>query len=263
MKISAVVITKNEESNLSRLLKSVLGVVDEVLVVDSGSTDGTEKVLNSYAELIKVRFISTEWKGYGLTKNYGNQLAHYDWILSLDADEELSSELRAEIQQIKKKHNISTTTQEFVFTVNRLTRYAGHWIHYSGWNPDWHVRLFKKTAALWNNAEVHETLEFSKEVEVIKLKGRLNHYSYSSVADHLAKLTQYAKLGSKEITRKSYLTLFLKMLFNPLFRLFRVIFFKGAFLDGRYGVVIAFLTAYGVFLKYRFAIERKLVAANK
>ena len=133
-KISAVIITYNEEKNIRRCLASLQGIAEEIVVVDSHSTDRTKEICSRYEN---VNFISTDWKGFSDTKNYGNDIAKHSWIISLDSDEELSKELKANIASLELK-------EENAYEFNRLTNYCGKWVKYCGWSPDIKVRLFNK-----------------------------------------------------------------------------------------------------------------------
>ena len=161
-KLSVVIITFNEEQNIARCLDSVQGVADDVVVLDSFSTDATERISRKY----DVNFIQRKWEGYSRTKNFANNQAKYDWILSLDADEALSDKLRASILEIKSREIPETCS------FNRLTNYCGNWIRHSGWYPDVKVRLFERNQGHWEG-KIHEQLVFKTEMPVLHLEGDL------------------------------------------------------------------------------------------
>ena len=156
MLLTAVIITKNEEFNISRCLQSLKDVADEIVVVDSFSTDSTEEICKSF----NVRFVQQEWLGYSEQKNFANSLASNDWIFSIDADEVLSDELKKSILELKNK-NIS---DDNVFSMNRLTNYCGHWIRHCGWYPDRKIRIWNRKVGKWQG-EIHETIEFLTEIK--------------------------------------------------------------------------------------------------
>ena len=156
MLLTAVIITKNEERNILRCLNSLLDVADEIVVVDSGSTDRTEEICNSF----NVKFVQQEWLGYSEQKNFANNLASNDWILSIDADEELSEKLKNSISELKNQR----LSDDEVFSMNRLTNYCGHWIRHCGWYPDRKIRIWNRTVGKWQG-EIHETIEFSAEIK--------------------------------------------------------------------------------------------------
>ena len=175
MKISAVIITKNEERNILRCLNSVQDVVDEIIVVDSGSTDSTADICEQFG----VKCVQQEWLGYSEQKNFANSLASNDWILSIDADEELSDELKHSVLKYKSKH----VSPDLVFSMNRLTSFCGHWIRHCGWYPDRKIRIWNRKVGKWQG-EIHETLEFSSDVQEKPLKGDLLHSSFDSAYEY-------------------------------------------------------------------------------
>lgn len=187
--ISAVIITKNEEKNILRCLDSLQGLVDEIIVVDSFSVDGTPQICRAFPD---IQFVQTEWRGYGETKNFGNSLAQSDYVLSLDADEELSPELRQEILHLKP--NLSG-----VFSLNRLTNYCGTWIRHSSWFPDYQMRLFPRKLGQWNKSVVHEHLVFSEPLQMSHLRGLLFHYSISSLEQHILTVNRYTSLAAERL----------------------------------------------------------------
>lgn len=237
-KLSAVIITFNEARNIKRCIASLDGVVDEIVVVDSFSTDATASICKS----LGVQFHQREWKGYSKQKNYGNGLASNDWILSIDADEALSEELKTSI--IREKES----GKDNDFSFNRLTNYCGKWIHHSGWYPDTKVRMFNRAKDDWQG-EVHEKLTVDLAA-VRKLKGDLLHYSYHSVSDHVRRTDTYSTLGAKELFEQGKTASILKLLFNPWLKFNKMYLIRLGFLDGMEGFTIALITAYGTFLKY-------------
>jgi len=237
-KLSAVIITYNEARNIKRCIASLQGVADEIVVVDSFSTDATPSICKG----LNVQFHQREWKGYSKQKNYGNGLASNDWILSIDADETLSEELKTAILTEKE------FGKGFNYSFNRLTNYCGKWIHHSGWYPDTKVKMFNRTKDDWQG-EVHEKPTVDPST-VKKLKGDLLHYSYHSVSDHVKRTDVYSTLGAKELFETGKKASKLKLLFNPWLKFNKMYFIKLGFLDGMAGFTIALITAYGTFLKY-------------
>ena len=237
--LTAVIITKNEASNISRCLTSLQSVAEEVLVIDSGSTDDTVTV----ARQLGARVITSEWKGYALTKNFGNDLASNDWILSIDADEVISPELATEILQLKL-----TAGEAYAF--NRLNNFFGQWIKHSGWFPDWKTRIFDRRNAYWVGAHVHEKLKFSESVQTKKMKGLLYHYSYQSHEDHWNRIELYSSLSAAELFASRAKPSWLKQKGGPAFRFFKTYLLNKGFLDGRAGWIISKRAARTVALKY-------------
>lgn len=192
-KITAVIITLNEERNIRRCLDSLAGVADEVIVVDSGSTDCTEQICREAG----VRFVHHDWEGYDGQKNYADGLASHEWTLSVDADEALSPALRESLLALKRQGLDGGA----VYAVNRLTNYCGCWIRHCGWYPDARVRLWRTGLATWDG-EVHEELHFSSAVRRVPLEGDLWHYSYYTVAEHVERTERYATLAADKAFRQ-------------------------------------------------------------
>lgn len=239
--LSAVIITFNEEKNIARCLESIKEVADEIIVVDSFSTDGTEEICTRYP----VQFHKTTWKGYSQTKNQAQALAKYDYILSLDADECLTEELKLEILNHKK------TGFKGVYSMNRLTNYCGKWIHFSGWNPDWKIRIFPKKHVRWNDSIVHEELIVPNDLIVYSLNGRLQHYSYISTKQHREKADQYSRLTAKKYAEKGKKSTLLSPILSAFGRFISMYFLKLGFLDGKAGWQIAKISALSNAYKYK------------
>ena len=240
-KISAVIITFNEERNIARCLQSLQGVADEIIVVDSGSTDKTEEICKKF----EVKFIFQEWLGYGEQKNFANSFAKFDYILSLDADEELSDTLKKSILDAKQNFTAD------VYCVNRLTNYCGKkWIKHCGWYPDTKIRLWKKGKAEWNTDKVHERLIIKSGVTTPLLKGDILHYTYYSIVEHISVVNQYTTLFAEGYYAKNKRTTILKIMFAPFWGFLRDYFFRKGFMDGYYGFVICIIASFSTFLKY-------------
>lgn len=240
IKLTVAIITYNEEKNIGRCISSVLEVGDEILVVDSFSSDKTESICNEFG----VRFVQNIFKGHIEQKNYALELATYPYVLSLDADEALSPELLEEIKRIK---------QDFKFDgyrFNRLTNYNGHWVHHCGWYPDTKLRLVNKSKAMWRGTNPHDILKMNGKESVGFLKGDLLHYSYESIASHVIqtnKFTSISALAAFQAGKKSSL---FKIITRPIFKFLRDYFYKRGFLDGRYGFIICSINALSAMLKY-------------
>ncbi len=241
MKISATIICKNEERNITRCIESLLGVADEIIVVDSFSTDSTPKICQSYPQ---VRFVQQTWLGYSAQKNFANQLATNDFILSIDADEALSESLQNSLLALKKNG-----ANHDAYTFNRLTNYCGRWIRHSGWYPDAKLRLWDRRKGSWQGM-IHEEIKMLTGSKIGHLKGDLLHYSYYSVIDHLRQMTVYTEIMAKDNIAKGKKATFNKLILSPLFKFFQSYFLQLGFLDGFYGLVVCTLSAYATFLKY-------------
>ncbi|MFN8791623.1 MAG: glycosyltransferase family 2 protein [Bdellovibrionales bacterium] len=247
MKLSVVICTKNEEKNIGRCLAAVQSVADEIIIVDSMSTDRTEEIARSFP---RVQFVKRPWKGFSQTKNEANELATGDYVLSLDADEELSSELQQELKALKPNFH-------GVYTINRMTNYCGQWIRYSGWFPDRHLRLFPKGRAAWEGHFVHEKLKAPPELVVSHLQGLVFHYSYYTMEEHRQRIESYSSLGAQELISRRKRIHKLSLWINPLARFLKCYVFKFGFLDGYFGLVIAVLSAKAVYLKYSKAYRAR------
>lgn len=239
-KLSVVIITKNEERNIERCLKSIMPVADEIIIVDSLSTDKTEEICKNF----NVKFISQKWLGYSNQKNFANSLTTNNYILSIDADECLSEEL---IQSIQNEKNNNFTAQAYDF--NRVTFFCGNPVKHCGWNNDYRVRLWEKDAAQWVG-DIHELLKFSNETPVKRLSGDMLHYSFHSVEQHIEQINTFSSLSAKAKFDKGKKSSILAIIFQPMWRFIRMFFFQRGFLDGFTGFVVCRNSAYAVYLKY-------------
>ena len=240
-KLTAVIITLNEERNIGRCIDHLLPVCDEIIVVDSFSTDRTAEICNEK----KVRFVQTKWKGYAATKNFANALATHEYIFSVDADEAPDETLQHQILAIKKEGFIG------LYEVNRLTNYCGKWIRYSGWYPDWKIRIFPKSKTKWTGAYVHEELTFSVKLEQKRLGGHLLHYSYYNFTEHRERADKYSILTANKLYAQDKKASFAKPFFSAVGRFIAMYFIKKGFMDGFMGFKIAQISAASNFLKYK------------
>ena len=239
-KLSVVIITYNEEKNIERCLQSVLNVADEIIILDSFSTDQTVSI----AEKHNAKVFNHEFLGYANQKNYANNLATYDLILSLDADEALSEELRESILSVKK--NIPFDA----YKVNRLTNYAGTWIHHCGWYPDQKIRLFNKKNASWGGPRLHELLILPKESKIGHLQGDLLHYSFHTEMDHLIQIDKFTSISSKELFDNGKKATFYHLYIKPSIRFFTDYIIKLGILDGRAGFIVCKNAYKASYMKY-------------
>lgn len=240
MKISATIITLNEERNIARCIDSLVHVADEILIMDSGSTDRTKEICMEKG----VTFFHQPWLGYAQQKNCLNQKASYDMILSIDADEEVSPELQAELISIKQ--NSSTG----VFALNRLTNYCGTWVYHSGWYPDRKVRLFPKEIK-WEGDLVHETLSMPSGIQVVILKSHLYHYSYYSHEQHRKRADHYSSLTAMKYVQAGKVVYVGQPVLSACIRFFSMYILKRGFLDGKQGFHIARISAASNYFKYK------------
>jgi glycosyltransferase involved in cell wall biosynthesis len=239
MEISAVIITYNEERRLEGALKSLAGVAAEIIVVDCHSTDETVRIARKYTDKVFER----TWTNFADQKNFGNSKASHPWILSLDSDERLSPELRAELLELQKGE-----PEADAFSMPRLVFYLGRWVRHSGWYPDRKVRLFRRDGARWEGEYVHEKLVFAGRLR--KLRGSLHHFTYRNIGEHLARINKFSDLGAQKLYGQRKKARWHHLLFLPFFRFLRAYIWKGGFLDGFPGLVISVLTGYAVFARY-------------
>lgn len=246
MKLSATLITLNEEKNIERCLRS-LAFADEVIVVDSGSTDQTVELAKKHGAKVFVR----PFDGFGQQKNFAAEQASNPWILSIDADEEVDEVLSRGISMVLNRPEMQIAC---CYRVNRRTNYCGQWIYHGGWYPDRLVRLYQKDQARFTEPEVHEEIISAKSGHSPLLPGHLNHYSFPTVESQVLVNIKYAKLGAKALLRKKgKRPSFLSMLFRPLGKFIECYIIKRGFLDGSMGLIIALNATHSMFMKYSFA----------
>jgi glycosyltransferase involved in cell wall biosynthesis len=238
MKITATIITLNEERNIGRAIES-LRCCDEILIVDSGSVDRTVEL----AEKLGARVVEAGWRGYAGQKNWAAEQATHDWILSLDADEALSEALEAEIWNLKK-HG----PRYDAYTMPRLAQYLGRWILHSGWYPDRKLRLYDRRKAKWVGDFVHERVEVSGRPG--HLETNLLHFTCDSLSEHVKSLDRYTTLAAQELASRKVRIGWLRLIVEPPWTFVRTYFWQAGFLDGLEGLIIAYMAAFYTFLKY-------------
>ncbi|TAF32481.1 MAG: glycosyltransferase family 2 protein [Cytophagales bacterium] len=238
--ISVVVITFNEAKNLRRCLKSVRGVADEIVVVDSFSTDQTESI----ARELGARFIQHTFEGHIEQKNWAISQATFPHVLSLDADEALSETLRASILKVKQLWTHDG------YSFNRLTNYCGHWVRHCGWYPDVKLRLWDSRMGAWGGQNPHDTYLMSAQAQTTSLEGDLLHYSYYSISEHIAQLNKFTTIGAEADFKKGKRVSVLGMVFKSIWKFIRDFVFKKGFLDGYTGFLVCAISAFASFSKY-------------
>ena len=240
-KISAVIITLNEQSNIERCLKS-LHWADEVLIYDSGSVDLTVEI----AEKLGAKIFKGPWLGFGPTKKKATELATHDWIISVDADEEISDELSHEI-----KKTIAESSSQMAFKIPRLSFYMGRWIKYGGWYPDAQLRLFNKKSYQWNMAAIHEKVESINQIQLIQqLKCNMYHYVFENIEHQVSTNNKYSSLQALNMYKNNKSFNYFHFFTKPYVKFLECYFLKRGFLDGWAGYVIARNAAYSVYLKW-------------
>jgi len=245
LNISAVIITFNEERNIDRCLKSLQNVADEIIVLDSFSTDKTEEICRTY----KVKFFTHAFDGHVQQKNRVMSMASNDLVLSLDADEALDEELANEIRSIKNRSDVAA------YKFNRMTNYVGQWIKHSGWYPDTKVRLWDKTQGKWGGTNPHDKVILNNNIAVKHLKGNILHYSYYSVEEHFKQNNYFTSIAALEMFKNGKKANIFMAIIKSIWIFKRNYLFKLGFLDGYYGFIICKLTAQATFSKYIKLIE--------
>ncbi len=238
MKLTATVITHNESRNIAAALDSV-SWADEIVVVDSGSTDDTVEIAKRLATRVEVR----DWPGYGAQKNYAASLASNDWILSLDADERVTPALAQEIRGV-----LSGGAAHPGYRVPRIAFYLGRWIRGTDWYPDSQLRLYDRRAGRWDERRVHESIALTGTVGM--LQHELQHYPYRSISHHLATIDRYTTLAAEEWHAAGRRVNVAEILVHTELAFARNYVLKAGFMDGSAGLIVSTLNAYYVFLKF-------------
>ena len=240
-KLSVVIITFNEERNIERAIKSVQSIADEIIIVDSFSTDGTKSICEQY----NVNFQQRQWTGYSDQKNFANNLAVNPYIFSLDADEAIDATMELDILKYKKEGF------KGVYITNRLVNYCGKWIKHSTWYPDKKIRIFEKSMAHWEGEFVHEELNFASDIPKIELKGHLEHYTYYNFVEHRERADQYSFLTAQKMHKRGKKAHVLKPYLSAIARFTSMFLIHLGFLDGYMGFKIAQISAQSNVVKYK------------
>ena len=241
VKLSVVIITLNEERNIGRCIDSVVAIADEVLVVDSFSTDQTKAIATERG----ARFVENEFLGHIQQKNFALSEATYDHVLSLDADECLSEKASERIGEIKENwvHD--------GYSLKRLTNFCGAWIRHCGWYPDRKVRLVDRRVAEWGGTNPHDRLMLSDTASAFPLQEDILHYSFPTIASHVRTANSFSEIAAKQNVEAGKRAYFLRdVILNPLFTFLKKFIFQRGFMDGYYGFIVCAMSAYSNFLKY-------------
>ncbi len=256
IKISLTVITFNEEKNILRCLNSVVGLVEEIVVVDSFSIDKTKEICfafaEKYAQEIQFRFIENTFLGHIQQKNFAITCAKNDYILSLDADEAVSEKLKKSILEINKNNFCD------VYEMSRLTNYCGSWIKHTDWYPDIKTRLFDRKKAHWAGINPHDKIIFFDDITQKKttkntakrLEGDILHYSFHTIEQHLQQMNYFTNINAKEAFKNGKKASLLKILGSPILKFFSSYIVRLGFLDGYAGFLVCAISAFASFVKY-------------
>jgi glycosyltransferase involved in cell wall biosynthesis len=240
LKISVAIITLNEERNIKRCLESVQSIANEIVIVDSGSSDATQIIAQDYP----AKFIVHPFEGHIQQKNYALQCCVNEWVLSLDADEALSEDLCNSIKDIQEDDNA------IAYSMNRLTNYYGKWIRYGGWYPDKKIRLFKKSNAKWGGENPHDKIIITQKDSVRHLKGDILHYSFYTFLEHRKQVIKFSQIAANQRILKNKAPSFLQGCIHGGWSFIRSFIFSIGFLDGMRGYNIARMAALYSFRKY-------------
>ncbi len=237
---SIVIICKNEVHNIVRILTIAHRISNDVVVVDSGSTDGTQSLVSAAGAVL----LETNWEGYGNNKNKGVAIAKNDWILSLDADEVPDETLLNELE------NISLEEVSVVYNMKRRAFIGDTMIRYGDWGNDSCIRVYNRKHTQWNLSKVHETLSLPENTKTIRLKGYLHHFTSRNIHDFALKTVKYASLSASEYYQRGKKAGWVKLYLSAPFSFIKNYFFRLGFLDGRAGYTVAKMNAFYTWLKY-------------
>lgn len=252
-KISACIISYNEEKKIEDCLKSLLPVADEIIIVDSLSTDSTLKIAEKYTDKI----YHQKFLGHIEQKNLAVEKASYDWVLSLDCDERLTEELQQSIHAIK---NQLDDTNADAYCMSRKTFYVYRWLNHC-WYPDIKTRLFNKKTAHWGGTNPHDRV-ITDSNNIVKLNGDIQHYSFDNLSAHIQTIDRFTEIGADEIIRKGKRVSVFSPFTHGLWTFIKIYFIKRGFLDGFAGILVASLSMVHVFVKYSKAILKRKQDSN-
>jgi glycosyltransferase involved in cell wall biosynthesis len=238
--ISVVIICKNESHIIGKTIAAAQCITDDVVVVDSGSTDGTQQIVTAAG----ARLLETDWQGYGKNKNKGVAIARYDWILSIDADEIIDDKLTKQLLELNPQEDA------VVYNIRFRAFLGNDMIRYGEWANDAHIRLYNRKQVCWNEAQVHEALLFPTDVKVLTLKGYIQHYTSKNIEDFAHKTVNYAMLNALKYHQQGKKAGWLKCRIAPVFSFVKNYIFRLGFLDGEPGFTVAKMNAWYTWLKY-------------
>jgi glycosyltransferase involved in cell wall biosynthesis len=240
--VSIVIITKNEAALIANCIEMALLITDDIVVIDSGSTDQTLNIVRQYG----CRFYYKNWTGYGANKNKGIELARHNWILSIDADEVPNMEL------VLAMYDLDLRDPNIVYDIKFRSFFGKKLIRHGSWGRDHHLRLFNRTVVKWSESEVHETLILPANIHIKKLTGNVNHYSVQNIHECNSKAVYYARLSAKQYMISGKKATFSKLYFSPAFGFVKNYLFRLGFLDGAEGLDIALMIYKNTRLKYAY-----------
>lgn len=235
-------IVKNEAKVIEQCLQSLSGLADEIIILDSGSTDDTEAIARRYTDKF---YVNSDWPGFGRQRQLAQSYVESDWVLWIDADEVVTPELAQSIREA-----IAGNDLKIIYKLDRLNWYFDRFVRYGSASPDFVARLYRTALTNYNDKLVHESVVIPEGTKQLKLKGKLLHYTYSSYYEHLKKSTAYAEAWAEQRAQAGQSSSISKAVFKSLGRVLRDYILKRGFLDGRTGIVITILSMQSVFNKY-------------
>ena len=246
--LSVVIITKNNESIIEKCLQSVAWA-DEIVVIDSGSTDNTISICNKY----NCKVIESDWLGFGRTKQLAVKYASHNWIFSIDSDEVCSKQLKEDIT-----HKINSENNVAGYRIKRQTYYLNKPIRYCGWQNDYPLRLFRKDKGTFNSNEIHEFVEIEGQIE--NIRSLLLHYSFPTISSHIEKMNIYTSLSARVSFEKNKQSSLLTAILKGSFKFFKMYVLQLGFMDGMPGLILSKNSAFGVYMKYLkiYELNKKL-----
>jgi glycosyltransferase involved in cell wall biosynthesis len=244
-KISAVIVCKNEEERIGGCLQSLQGVIDDIVVLDNGSTDRTREIIAASG----ARLVIDEWRGYGKTKNAAALHAKYDWILSMDADEELDEELKNSLKELEFQN------ENEAYRIRFKNFLGTKHLRFGEWGNDRHIRIYNRHKVFWDEEAVHEKLFLPQGTNIKTIKGSILHFTVRNIADYSEKMLRYALLNAEKYAAAGKRSSAWKVFLAPKFSFIKYYFFKLGFLDGWAGLVCAKMTSYYIFIKYARLLE--------
>ncbi|NEN75093.1 glycosyltransferase family 2 protein [Pelistega sp. NLN82] len=240
--LSVAMIVKNEEQDLTACLDTVKDWVDEIIIVDSGSTDNTPHIAQKYGAKF---YVHTDWQGFGKQRQLAQQYVTSDYVLWLDADERITDTLKKSIQNILQKEEKNT-----IYALPRQSEVFGKMIYHSGWYPDYVIRLYKTTDTHYSDALVHESVIIPSGFQVVKLQGTLLHYTYKNLHHYLIKSANYAKAWADQREQLGKKASLFNASIHAIACFFKMYLLKKGVLDGKHGFLLAILSAHSTFIKY-------------
>ncbi len=251
VKLSATIITYNEEKNIARCIESLILVTDEIIIVDSYSTDNTESICSKYP----VTFIKNKFEGHIQQKNYAIKQTKNDIVINLDADEAIDEELQQSILELKKDY------KKDGYYIQRYNNYCGQWINHSDWNPDKKLRIFDKAKAHWGGINPHDQIIMQPGSNIGILSGKILHWVHQTHEEHRAKTEKFSTIAAGEYYKLGRSSNVLDIIIRPLWIFTRSYIIRMGFLDGKNGLILCTFSAKTTYLKYRKL--RRFIKQNK